>query len=166
MVKRKSNSRGSLLGRYSKSSNDKTGLYLFLIVGIVVVVAAVMMFSSNQSVEVSEDGSALAGMATGDGTRTFVAGTTNLFGSGEKECAEDELYDPICFCELRWDDDEGNEQRIDQTISSQTMSVCESCDEICERRGLVCTWALLKYKGSTAGEDFVTSDCDSVFDLT
>ena len=63
MVKRKSNSRGSLLGRSSKSSQDKTGLYLFLIVGIVVVVGLFLSYSGEEQVangdSMTEESSAL-----------------------------------------------------------------------------------------------------------
>ncbi len=52
MVKRKS--KGSLLGRSSSSSKDKTGLYLVSIVAIVAVVALFLMVKGGSS-EVSEE---------------------------------------------------------------------------------------------------------------
>ena len=62
MVKRKSNSRGSLLGRSSKSSKDKTGFYLVSIVTIVACVALFLMFSGN-GLSILGDDSALVGEA-------------------------------------------------------------------------------------------------------
>ena len=71
---RRSSSKGSLLGRSSKSSSkDKTGFYLVSIVAVVAVVALVLMFNgskdvsdyfvSEDSVVSGEESTALAGQA-------------------------------------------------------------------------------------------------------
>ena len=59
---RKSNYRGSLLGRSSSSSKDKTGFYLVSIVAVVAVVALFLMFSGN-GLSILGDDSALVGEA-------------------------------------------------------------------------------------------------------
>ncbi len=66
MVKRKS--KGSLLGRSSSSSKDKTGLYLVSIVTIVAIVALFLMMkgdsqTSSEEVMVADEGSNFAGQA-------------------------------------------------------------------------------------------------------
>ena len=90
MARKKSNSRGSLLGRSSKSSQDKTGLYLFLIIGIVVAVGLFLSYSGEEQVAsggsvVSEESSALVGQGTRTPVTTRTTEDTDL---EEVECPQ------------------------------------------------------------------------------
>ncbi len=98
---RKSKSRGSLLGRSSKSSNDKTGLYLFLIIGIVVAVGLFLSYSGEEQVasgdSMTEESSALAGQAWGKGknvTVIFSSDDSSTTGRNSIRCDTTLMIDP------------------------------------------------------------------------
>ena len=144
MVKRKS--KGSLLGRSSSGSKDKTGLYLVSIVAIVAVVSLFLMMKGgssqavNEDVVVVDDIGNLVGEATYDRGVKYkksVLSGEDLITVSVCDTLTDERIDAESVNCCTWDyeyDDDGN--IIKQSCACATT---DNCEEDCSTGGVSTT---------------------------